>query len=568
MMKRCTIFYFVLAFASGLSAQTIVNTKHNLSASGPGTIKATSESEVCIFCHTPHESTPQAPLWNRNNSGSVYALYSSSTLNALPGQPDGSSILCLSCHDGTIALGNIVSRDPIAFTGGTLVMPAGNSNLGTDLSNDHPVSFLFDATLASNDGQLKSPAALTTPIKLESGKVQCTACHDPHDNTNTPFLVSTSKASALCMSCHDRALWAGSTHKTSVSTWNGTAPNPWFHTNYTTVADNACESCHNPHNSGGKSRLLKYAQEENNCLDCHNGNVSAMNVQAQFAKTYRHEIYNYTGTHEPKENPVITARHVECEDCHNPHAVNNTTATAPNRRGNEIGVSGVNQSGIAVNEVSFSYEICYKCHAGNSWAPPDATTRLITQNNVRLEFDQSSVSFHPVTGIGKNTNVPSLISPNTVNTILYCSSCHASDGTGAPAGPHGSIYPQILKSQYLKQDGGTSGTGTIESATAYALCYSCHNRTWLMNADNSSNTFMYHKVHVQGQNTPCNTCHDPHGISSTQGNAINNAHLINFKSSVVKPAQTGVGPRYESISPGHGRCYLTCHGQDHSPKTY
>ena len=38
-----------------VSSQSIVTTKHNLSASGPGTVKATIESEVCIFCHTPHE---------------------------------------------------------------------------------------------------------------------------------------------------------------------------------------------------------------------------------------------------------------------------------------------------------------------------------------------------------------------------------------------------------------------------------------------------------------------------------------------------------------------------------
>ncbi|MGD0388921.1 MAG: hypothetical protein ABSC42_08205, partial [Tepidisphaeraceae bacterium] len=37
---------------------SVVNSPHNLSASGPGTIKSTNEQEVCIFCHTPHNAAP------------------------------------------------------------------------------------------------------------------------------------------------------------------------------------------------------------------------------------------------------------------------------------------------------------------------------------------------------------------------------------------------------------------------------------------------------------------------------------------------------------------------------
>src|SRR4051794_31953197 len=85
-------------------AQSIVNTKHNLSVSGPGTIKAATETEICKFCHTPHNATPAKPLWNRSTPGTLYTPYTSSTLDATVGQPDGTSILCLSCHDGTIAL--------------------------------------------------------------------------------------------------------------------------------------------------------------------------------------------------------------------------------------------------------------------------------------------------------------------------------------------------------------------------------------------------------------------------------------------------------------------------------
>jgi hypothetical protein len=73
-------------FLAKVEAQSIVTSKHNLSVSGTGTVKASSETEICLFCHTPHLSKAEAPQWNRNVSGSTYTLYKSSTLNALPGQ--------------------------------------------------------------------------------------------------------------------------------------------------------------------------------------------------------------------------------------------------------------------------------------------------------------------------------------------------------------------------------------------------------------------------------------------------------------------------------------------------
>lgn len=562
-MKPISIKLFLLhllltCFTTAFS-QTIVTTKHNLSVTGTGTVKAASESEICVFCHTPHNAAPQQPLWNHAVSGSVYTLYSSSTLNALPGQPDGSSILCLACHDGTVALGNVVARPSISFSGGVTTMPAGNSNLGTDLSNDHPVSFIYNATLATADGQLKAPASITPPVQLENTKLQCTSCHDPHNNVNSSFLVTSSQTSTLCLSCHNRTYWTGSTHRSSTKTWNGVNPDPWFHTPYTTVADNACENCHNPHNAGGKLRLMKYAQEENNCLDCHNGNAATKNIQTQQLKVYRHDVYSYTGIHDPTESISVTNKHVECVDCHNPHASNATAAVAPAVRGFETGVSGVNQAGTPVAVATNSYEICYKCHAGNSWAPAPATNRAIVQGNVRLEFAPTNPSFHPVAGARNNTEVvPNLLAPNTASTVIYCTACHASDGAGSPAGPHGSIYPQILKQQYLKAE------GTTESAAAYALCYSCHNRTNLLAGTNS---FREHNKHIVGERTPCNTCHDPHGINGAQGTAANNSNLINFNRTVVTPSSSGI-LRFDDLGARTGRCYLTCHGFNHNPISY
>lgn len=273
-MKFLFHTFILLCISFGINAQSIVNTKHNLSVTGPGSVKATGETEICLFCHTAHNSKPQSPLWNRNDPGSTYSPYTSSTMKALPGQPSGSSILCLSCHDGTVALGSVLSRSSTISFANTSNMPAGPSNLSTDLRNDHPVSFTYDAALVAANGHLNNPATLGSQITLENNKLQCTSCHDPHKNLYTDFLVASSQYSNICIACHAQPSWSTSSHKTSTKTWNHNAPNPWPFTPWTTVAENACESCHNPHNSGGLKRLLKYPAEEDNCLDCHNGNVA------------------------------------------------------------------------------------------------------------------------------------------------------------------------------------------------------------------------------------------------------------------------------------------------------
>jgi predicted CXXCH cytochrome family protein len=557
--KTAVIFYLILVFFMPLSllGQSVVNSAHNLSANSSGKYKAQTESEICIFCHTPHSAKAIAPLWNRANSGTVYQLYNSSTFDAVPGQPDGSSILCLSCHDGTIALGNISSRPYIEFNNGVTMLPSGRSNLSTDLSDDHPISFVYDNALSVKDKEIKNPSDLIYPVRLEKLKLQCVSCHDPHKNMYNNFLLVTNQSSDLCLVCHEKSQWIASTHQTSNKTWNGNGPNPWFHTEFKTVSTNGCESCHNPHNAGGRERLLKYNAEEDNCLDCHNGNVAAANIQQQFVKTYRHNVSGYTGIHDPTEIGIPSQKHVECVDCHNSHAINGNEAVAPNVKGYNIGVQGISQNGTVVKSASFEYEICYRCHSQNA-VTPSSVTRLVAQNNVLLEFDPANYSYHPIAAPGKNNNVPSLISPYTVSSMIYCSDCHGSDGTNAPGGPHGSIYPQILIANYNR------ASNSPESITSYALCYNCHDRNSIL----SNQSFPYHNKHIREENTSCIACHDSHGISSSQTSASSGTHLINFNTGAgfVTPANGII--RFTDNGVNHGSCQLTCHGETHNPESY
>jgi hypothetical protein len=77
-----------------------------------------------------------------------------------------------------------------------------------------------------------------------------------------------------------------------------------------------------------------------------------------------------------------------------------------------------------------------------------------------------------------------------------------------------------------------------------------------------------HRKHVVEENTTCSVCHDPHGISATQGNSINNSHLINFDISIVEPDPNTGMLKFEDGGSNTGTCYLSCHGATHSPCVY
>ncbi len=169
-------------------------------------------TEICIVCHTPHNSQtlPDAPLWNHQLSAVTnYTLYTnavSGTFDATAGQPDGASKLCLSCHDGTVALENFGS-----ITTGTHFIP-GLYNLGTNLSNDHPISFVYNNALANTDGGLFNPTTQPSGLGgtiqndlLISNKMQCSSCHDVHNKYNLQYLLKKDNTgSALCLTCHNK----------------------------------------------------------------------------------------------------------------------------------------------------------------------------------------------------------------------------------------------------------------------------------------------------------------------------------------------------------------------------
>lgn len=536
--------------------------KHNLTVRGDVAGGDSQQRDMCKFCHTPHVNSPLVPLWDLSNTGKYYQTYESSTLVARVGQPTGSSRLCLSCHDGTIALTQTHNSRNVP-TGGTIfISERDRTNLGTDLSDDHPISFTYDSSLAARKGQLRYPDRLPVTLKLDRNRqLQCTTCHNPHTDEFGSFLTMDNTESGMCRVCHEIEGWASSSHARSTASLMTSRRDRWDNIKATTVRQAACGSCHRPHTAGGRQRLLRYEAEEDNCLACHDGSVATGDIAAEFRKLSAHPVHTTTGVHDPAEDPATMAEHVECADCHNTHqSTTGSRERAPFIKPAMKGATGIFGTGGRTVTASYEYQVCYKCHAGRRIVRTPTVDRVAINTNVAEEFDPANPSFHPVQARGRNSQVPSLLQPLKTISQIYCTDCHGSDSTVRKTrGPHGSRYSPLLVRQYVTQD------DTGENPVVYALCYRCHNRTSIL-ADQS---FSAHREHIVEKRTPCSVCHDPHGVSITQTTGSTGTHLINFDRRVVTASATGgTGPTFNDRGPLRGSCTLKCHGEDHNDRRY
>jgi len=244
-----TFLIFLLAVGSVYAArgtQDIAKTLHNLSSSGLAAndyasveFNSNSEDEICVYCHTPHGGSLDGPLWNRDfaRDGTGYTFYDSDTLTAAAkgvAQITAESLLCLSCHDGSVAVGddlinttNTVAPDnsaawgiiqnafgdPGPRIGGSLATPTDT----VDLSDDHPISFNY-VTAQGADTSLRDIDDASGPKALGmrfygAGQnfLECGTCHDPHviydsanggDEDYRPFLAVPNTNSQMCLACH------------------------------------------------------------------------------------------------------------------------------------------------------------------------------------------------------------------------------------------------------------------------------------------------------------------------------------------------------------------------------
>ncbi|TAL74943.1 MAG: cytochrome C [Bacteroidetes bacterium] len=174
---------------------------------------APADNNKCGVCHATHnaKNEPSAPLWNHQSTAvATYTLYSSPTFNGSGTitNPSASSKLCLSCHDGTVALENFGGTT----TGTNYILTVNKvGNPTGDISKEHPISFDYTTALATTDGSLNDPsttAALGGTIAtkmLFANKMECASCHDVHNKYNVAHLLKmANNTSQLCLTCHSK----------------------------------------------------------------------------------------------------------------------------------------------------------------------------------------------------------------------------------------------------------------------------------------------------------------------------------------------------------------------------
>lgn len=246
-------------YPAGTAANGIAGTRHNMGGLGR-VITTNNTSEICVFCHTPHHTNTAnnlKPLWNRGSQApAAFTAYGTTIAGTAVANTDigSTSLACLSCHDGVTTFDNLVNApgkagvtaggadrgwsfsmptptfglpSPVIHNFTTSVLSCGACHnsaadqganvtrllVGSDLSNDHPVSIAyisgtaglrttdtvissinltsdlassaataFSANLLQNRWAVKGFISDTATIAdlLRNGKVECSSCHDPH----------------------------------------------------------------------------------------------------------------------------------------------------------------------------------------------------------------------------------------------------------------------------------------------------------------------------------------------------------------------------------------------------
>jgi len=127
-------------------------------------MNAEDEGASCISCHAPSSNNGQTALWS-SNDGFINSYDVSNEYEEV----SSSSKMCMSCHDTSI-----------------------------DLDHSHPVGVSYLNAYAS--GGYTAPSA--DLYLSDRGTVECSSCHDPHNDQYGNFLRKSNSGSQLCLNCH------------------------------------------------------------------------------------------------------------------------------------------------------------------------------------------------------------------------------------------------------------------------------------------------------------------------------------------------------------------------------
>ncbi len=221
-MKLQFLRYLIVAVFGGvvIAMAGVQETKHNFTSStySPNAFFF-GTTQVCVFCHTTHNGDQTiGALWNHENNPPAYQPYTSNTIDMTITAPHNGSLVCLSCHDGTIAVnslnnlpgpevaGNYGTPGGAGLDGSGKLTSSSHAFVGQDLSDDHPVGVIYDASKDPTGFYSKTGNPALYPDKLldDGLYVECSSCHNAHDDTYTNFLIESNAGSNLCLRCHSK----------------------------------------------------------------------------------------------------------------------------------------------------------------------------------------------------------------------------------------------------------------------------------------------------------------------------------------------------------------------------
>ena len=203
-----------------VEADMVGTTHGDLYAVAPG-------QQVCIACHAPHRAPSSPLLWNHRLSSNNFSWSDWTKTTGGTSLPtniktwSGSSKACLSCHDGSVAIGAIYEPN-VNFFNYTMTGSAARHQIGGlgELKGNHPVAIPYPYGgvkntyngITTGDEALQSGwVATPTKVKIYADEntagpsnrgIECGSCHDPHGTSNSDYLRDTITGSSLCRNCH------------------------------------------------------------------------------------------------------------------------------------------------------------------------------------------------------------------------------------------------------------------------------------------------------------------------------------------------------------------------------
>ena len=200
-MRKIGALLFCMITGFGVVKNTgavITGSAHDFSS------EAWSGGKICEVCHIPHNASPDpfTPLWGHDSTQVNYQDNLLSYFGTTWGSVNGPSLICLSCHDGTVALDSFGGNIGTEFIDPEYDIVPDDSTL----AGNHPISVPYDETIPEFNSESAVIAAGIKLFNIEtSADIECGSCHDVHNSSNLEDLLWVSNSgSALCLACHNK----------------------------------------------------------------------------------------------------------------------------------------------------------------------------------------------------------------------------------------------------------------------------------------------------------------------------------------------------------------------------